>query len=79
MATFIALGSRIVNLDLVTDLQFHDKQVNVYFAASDKAGDARVLIFKDEEAKALADWFGQRAQDFSVQSPPAGFSMTNIR
>jgi hypothetical protein len=79
MATFLRVGQQIINLDLVTDMRFHENQVDVYLAASDKTGDPRVLVFKGEDAKELTQWFDQQARDVATENRPTGFSMSYIK
>ena len=75
MAAFLKIGSRVINLDLVTDMQLKDDQIVIYFAAEQgQKGDVRskTRTFKGDSANALQTWLMKHWTDLGIAPESTG-------
>ncbi len=83
MATFVKVGARVLNVDLVTDMHIKGEQVVIYFAAQQgQKGDvqSRMRTFKGEAAIALQKWLMEHWTDLKVapDDEPTGADLVSF-
>jgi hypothetical protein len=71
LETFIKVGMKVINIALVTDMDLHEGQVNIWLAAPGGEGKTRLIVLKGDDATVFGNWVRLNARDLSVAAEDA--------